>query len=63
MFASGVRAALGVDACMINGGGIRGDRDYEGVFTYGDLEAELPFANEVVVASMPGRVVRDAALG
>ncbi len=60
MFASGVRDALGVEACLINGGGIRGDRDYEGVFTYGDLEAELPFANEVVVASMPGRVVRDA---
>lgn len=60
LIASSVRTALHVDACLINGGGIRGNREYHGAFTYGDLEAELPFANEVVVAQMPGRVVREA---
>jgi 2',3'-cyclic-nucleotide 2'-phosphodiesterase (5'-nucleotidase family) len=63
LIASCVRDDLGADACLINGGGIRGAREYTGVFTYGDLEAELPFANEVVVVSMPGRVLRDAIAG
>ena len=45
---------------MFNGGGIRASRDYPERFTYGDVEAEVPFANEVVVVSMPGQVIRDA---
>ncbi len=60
MIATKVREALGVDACLVNGGGIRGNREYAGAFTYGDLETELPFANEVVVVSMPGAALRDA---
>lgn len=60
LVASRVRDALGADACVINGGGIRGAKEYRGAFTYGDLEAELPFPNEVVVASVPGRVLREA---
>ena len=57
---SRLRDALGADVCLFNGGGIRASRDYRERFTYGDLEAEVPFDNEMVVVRMPGRVVRDA---
>lgn len=60
LIASCVRDALSADACVINGGGIRGNREYRDAFTYGDLETELPFPNEVVVAKVPGRVLREA---
>lgn len=55
-----VRDALGADLAVLNGGGIRASRTHSGDFTYGDLEAELPFANEVVVVTMPGEVLRAA---
>jgi 2',3'-cyclic-nucleotide 2'-phosphodiesterase (5'-nucleotidase family) len=55
-----VRDALDAEACIFNGGGIRGAREYRDRFTYGDLKHEVPFDNEVVVASLPGRVLRDA---
>lgn len=57
---SHVRDALDADGCLLHGGGVRGERDYEGRVTYADLKAMLPYTNEVVVATMPGRVVRDA---
>lgn len=60
LIASRVRDALGAEACVINGGGIRGSREYREVFTFGDIETELPFPNEMVVVSMPGRVLREA---
>lgn len=55
-----LRDALGADCCLFNGGGIRGSRTYTERLTYGDIEAEVPFDNEVVVVSMKGRVIRDA---
>jgi 2',3'-cyclic-nucleotide 2'-phosphodiesterase (5'-nucleotidase family) len=55
-----LRDALGAEACLFNAGGIRASRDYVGHFTYGDLKAEVPFDNEIVVVRMPGRVVREA---
>lgn len=55
-----LRDTLGAEASIMNGGGIRGARDYDIHFTYGDLEAEVPFENEVVVAPIPGRVLREA---
>ncbi|MEP7123705.1 MAG: 5'-nucleotidase C-terminal domain-containing protein [Byssovorax sp.] len=55
-----LRDALGADGAIMNGGAIRAARAYEKHFTYGDLEAEVPFENEVVVASLPGRVLREA---
>jgi 2',3'-cyclic-nucleotide 2'-phosphodiesterase (5'-nucleotidase family) len=55
-----LRDALGADACVMNGGGVRGAKDYPARFTYGDLETEVPFENELVVASIPGRVLREA---
>jgi 2',3'-cyclic-nucleotide 2'-phosphodiesterase (5'-nucleotidase family) len=60
LLCSAIRDALGADACLFNGGGIRGGRDYHTHFTYGDLETEVPFDNEIVVVRLPGRVVREA---
>lgn len=57
---SRVRDAFGAEACLFNGGGIRASRDYVARFTYGDLRTEVPFDNEVVVARLPGGVLRDA---
>ncbi|MGK3976000.1 5'-nucleotidase C-terminal domain-containing protein [Sorangium sp. So ce118] len=60
LICSRIRDALQADGCLFNGGGIRGGREYRERFTYGDLKAEVPFSNEVVVVGMPGRVVREA---
>ena len=55
-----VRDALSAEACLFNGGGIRASREYAGRITYGDVKAEIPFDNEVVVVKMPGAVVAAA---
>jgi len=55
-----LRDVLGADVCLLNGGGIRGARDYRERFTYADLEVELPFDNEIVVAQLLGSELRDA---
>ncbi|HSQ66533.1 MAG TPA: 5'-nucleotidase C-terminal domain-containing protein [Polyangiaceae bacterium] len=57
---SRLRDELGAQACLFNGGGIRGAREYRDRVTYGDLKTEVPFDNEVVVATLPGRVVAEA---
>jgi 5'-nucleotidase len=58
---SRLRDALGAEVAVFNGGGIRASREYRGRLTYGDLKAELPFDNEVVVVRMPGRVLGDGS--
>lgn len=55
-----IRDCVGAELCLFNGGGIRASRTYDARFTYGDLKREVPFDNEIVVARIPGRVVRDA---
>lgn len=60
LLCSRLRDAFEAEACLFNGGGIRGSREYRERLTYGDLKTEVPFDNEVVVARMPGRVVREA---
>jgi len=60
LLCSRIRDALGAEACLFNGGGIRGSADYTARFTYADLETEIPFENEIVVVRIPGRVVRQA---
>ncbi len=55
-----LRDALSADVCLFNAGGIRASRDYTERFTYGDLEAEVPFDNEIVVVRLPGRIIRAA---
>ena len=63
LLASCVRDATGADIALINGGGLRGERVHEGCFTYGDLETELPFDNEVVVVALAGHEIADAVAG
>lgn len=60
LLCSRIRDTLAADGCLINSGGIRGERDYHKRFTYADLKAALPYANEMGVVSLPGRVIRDA---
>lgn len=60
LLCTAVRDALGVDGCIINGGGIRGARAYTRRLTYGDVRTEVPFDNEVVVVTLPGRVLGDS---
>lgn len=60
MLCSRIRDALGSEGCLLNGGGIRGNRVYKDRFTYGDLKAELPFENEVTVVQLPGHILREA---
>jgi len=62
LLCSRMRDALGADACLFNAGGVRGNRDYDKRFTYGDLQTEVPFDNEMVVVKMPGRYVREAII-
>jgi hypothetical protein len=57
---SHVRDVLEADGCLLHGGGVREERDYQERFTYSDLKAAVPYANETAVVSMSGRVVRDA---
>lgn len=60
MICSRLRDALEAEVCLVNGGGIRASRDYPTRITYGDIRAEMPFDNELVVAHLPGSVVADA---
>lgn len=57
---SRLRDAFEAEGCVFNGGGIRASREHREQLTFGDLKSEIPFDNEVVVARMPGRVVREA---
>jgi 2',3'-cyclic-nucleotide 2'-phosphodiesterase (5'-nucleotidase family) len=60
LLCSRLRDALEAEVCLFNGGGIRASRDYTERLTYGDIEAEVPFDNEIVVVSLRGDVIRDA---
>lgn len=57
---SRLRDTLGAEVGLINGGGLRGDVERRERLTYADLRDELPFDNEIVVARVPGAVLRDA---
>ncbi|MBX3228959.1 MAG: 5'-nucleotidase C-terminal domain-containing protein [Labilithrix sp.] len=57
LICSRLRDCLGAQACLFNGGGIRASREYTTRITYGDIEAEVPFDNEIVVVPLPGRVL------
>ena len=55
-----VRDAMRAELAVLNGGAIRANCDYPERFTYGDLEAEVPFDNEVVVVAIPGAIIKAA---
>ena len=57
LFADAMRAGMHADAAIINGGGIRAGKIYEpgARISQGDILAELPFNNRVVVLEISGR--------
>ena len=59
---SHLRDSFGADTCILNGGGIRGGREYSQHLAFGDIKEELPFENEMVKVSLPGAVLREAIL-
>jgi 2',3'-cyclic-nucleotide 2'-phosphodiesterase (5'-nucleotidase family) len=62
LIADAMRAAVGADVAITNGGSIRGDRQYgAGVkLTRGDILAELPFANRTLKLEVTGAQIRAA---
>jgi 2',3'-cyclic-nucleotide 2'-phosphodiesterase (5'-nucleotidase family) len=60
LICSRLRDAFDAEGAVFNGGGIRGSRAYEGRLTYGDIQREVPFDNEIAVVRLPGAVLRDA---
>ncbi len=62
LFADAMRAAVGADVAITNGGGIRADREYPAgtVLTRADIFAELPFGNKTVKLEVPGALLKDA---
>lgn len=59
LLCSRLRDALGADVALFNGGGIRAGKTYQRRFTYGDLKAEMPFDNEIVVARLPASLLQE----
>ncbi|MCK5621763.1 MAG: 5'-nucleotidase C-terminal domain-containing protein, partial [Alphaproteobacteria bacterium] len=56
LIADAMRAGVGADIAIANGGGIRGDRTYEAgtVLTRKDVLTELPFGNVTVLLELSG---------
>ncbi|MCK6451755.1 MAG: 5'-nucleotidase C-terminal domain-containing protein [Alphaproteobacteria bacterium] len=56
LFADAIRAAVGADVALVNGGGIRGDRQYPAghTLTRRDVLTELPFGNITVLIELKG---------
>jgi 5'-nucleotidase / UDP-sugar diphosphatase len=62
LFADAMRAGTHADAALLNGGGIRAGRLYDpgARISQGDILAELPFNNRVVVVEISGADLRRA---
>ncbi len=62
LFADAMRSGMRADAAILNGGGIRAGKNYEpgGRITQGDILAELPFNNRIVVVEVSGRDLQRA---
>ncbi len=56
LIADAMRAGVGADVAITNGGGIRGDRTYDGgtTLTRKDVLTELPFGNVTVLIELSG---------
>lgn len=61
LIADAMREAAGADIAITNGGGIRGDREYEAgtELTRRDVLTELPFGNRTVSFELTGAQVRE----
>ena len=62
LFADAMREGMRADAAMLNGGGIRAGKNYDpgARISHGDILAELPFNNRVVVVEIAGAALRRA---
>lgn len=62
LIADAMRAAVGADVAITNGGGIRADKEYAAGarLTRGDILAELPFGNKTVKLELTGEQIRQA---
>jgi 2',3'-cyclic-nucleotide 2'-phosphodiesterase (5'-nucleotidase family) len=62
LIADAMRATVGADVAITNGGGIRADRQYEAGtrLTRGDVFAELPFGNKLVKLEVTGADIEAA---
>lgn len=56
LIADSLRQALGADIALVNGGGLRGDRQYEtgSTLSRADLMAEMPFGNKALLLEVDG---------
>mmetsp|Transcript_28246 Transcript_28246/g.39281 ORF Transcript_28246/g.39281 Transcript_28246/m.39281 type:complete len:556 (+) Transcript_28246:359-2026(+) len=63
LFAGKVRRYFGADACIVNSGKIRNDRDYPEGMTLVDVQSELPFRdNFIYVVEMTGQEIEDTLI-
>jgi 2',3'-cyclic-nucleotide 2'-phosphodiesterase (5'-nucleotidase family) len=62
LIADGMRAAVGADLAITNGGGIRADRQYPAghTLTRRDILSELPFGNTTVLIEVTGAQLKSA---
>ena len=62
LFADAIRDAVGAEAALLNGGGIRGDRTYEAGtrLTRRDILTELPFGNSTALVELKGSDLLEA---
>jgi 2',3'-cyclic-nucleotide 2'-phosphodiesterase (5'-nucleotidase family) len=60
LFADAMRAAMHADAAVLNGGGIRAGKTYAAGsrISHGDILAELPFNNRVMVVEITGAALK-----
>ena len=62
LLADAMKAATGADATIINGGGLRADKQYAAgsELTRKDILTELPFGNKTVMVELTGKQIREA---
>ena len=62
LVADALRAYFKADVALMNGGGLRGDREYQAghILTRRDLLAEMPFGNVVEKLAVTGAMLREA---
>ncbi|MFL7903883.1 bifunctional metallophosphatase/5'-nucleotidase [Azospirillum argentinense] len=62
LIADAMRGHFNTDVAFINGGNIRGNRQYEAgtVLTRRDIQRELPFRDTIIAVTLPGKALREA---
>ena len=62
LIADAMKKAVGADVAIANGGGIRGDKQYDAgaTVTRRDVLTELPFGNKTVLVEVSGKQIWDA---